>query len=168
MKKLRELELKIELLYKDNLKHRDDLFNMLKEFSLEVYGLGRCDVNSFIELHSLGIYLVYDNVTAVGFSSFCYNHYYGLREPTIGNDFTYVRKEYRLSKAFHLLSLQTGAVIENNSCNLEHYFAYGSESIRFIDKIKGQEVFRAYEYCRDDVLKIYNSIKEKYVRFKKN
>lgn len=164
MKKLKQ-KLKIELVCKDNFKHIEDLYYLLGLFSEEVYGCRKRDVNRFIEGH-YAIYLLYDGFNIIGFSSFCYNDYYGLREPTIGNDYIYILKEYRCSKAFYLLSLQTGAVIESNSFNLEHYFA-SEDSKRCIGRLKGKEVYTVYEYERSDVLDVYNKLKDNYNEIKK-
>lgn len=164
MKLKEKLELKIELVCKDNFKHLEDLYRLLGLFSEEVYGSKKVNLHRFIDGH-YAIYLMYDGFNVIGFSSFCYNDYYGLREPTIGNDYVYILSKYRCSKAFYLFSLQAGAVIEDNSLNLEHYFA-SEDSNRCIDRIKGEKVYTVYEYQRSDVLSEYYRIKEVYEKIK--
>lgn len=158
-------ELKIELVNKDNFQHLNDLYILLGYFSKEVYNSDMVDLHRFIEGH-YAVYIMYDGATAIGFSSFCYNDYYGLREPTIGNDYVYLLDKYRKGRAFYLFSLQAGAVIEDNSFNLEHYMASDSSS-KFIGRIKGFKVYETYEYNRDDVLKEYNRLKVTYNEIKK-
>lgn len=165
MKLKEKQELKIELVNRDNLRHLEDLYYLICLFSEEVYGKKKTDLHRFIEGH-YAIYIMYDGYKAIGFSSFCYNDYYGLREPTIGNDYVYLLDEYRRGRAFYLFSLQTGAVIEDNSLNLEHYIA-SDDSKNFIGRIKGKQVYITYEYNRDDVLNEYNKLRVKYNEIKK-
>lgn len=146
MKNLCRLEL-----YNDDI-HRDSLSLFLKEFAVEVYGNYNhlLELDSFINHHSaVGIYMVYSGTRIIGFTSFIKNTYYGMRNHTIGNDFIFIIKRYRRSKAMHLISIQSGKIAIANKCNLEHYYADGGGSTPFIGRMKGKLVYNAYEYPLD-------------------
>lgn len=59
-------------------KHATDLEEMLVDFSQEVYGAGIADIDKFVDGHWF-IYLAIKDGEPIGFSSYIYNTYFGLR-----------------------------------------------------------------------------------------
>jgi len=151
-------------LYNDT--HFPHLENLLKKFQEEVYKTDtNIDTDSFVEGHHGYIYMVLnEDGTPVGFSSFTYNPYYGLREATLGNDYIYIEKEYRRSKAMHLISIQAGILCQDNNVPLEHYVA-SDDSERFNGRLSGRKLYSVYEYDLKEVSRETERLKTK-VRIK--
>lgn len=146
------------VLYNDE--YKDDLEKLLLEFSKEVFGDGTCDVDSFVKYH-WAIYLaIGSNGKVIGFSSFTINTYYGLRKPTVANDYLYVREVHRGGKATYLLSIQSGKVSIENNLPLENYYSSES-SFRISSKLKGKKMYDAYIYEVGDVEDTLNKLKDK-------
>jgi len=128
-------------------KYAADLAELLLAFSEEIYGAGTVDLNRFVEDHWF-IYLAMDGEKVVGFSSYIYNTYFGLRPPTIGNSYLYVMPQYRGGRAAYLLTKQTGYVSIDTGLPLELYFA-SDESRRVAERsigTKGTEIYSAHLY----------------------
>jgi len=80
------------ILYSDE--YKDELEQMLLDFSTEVYDTGTCNIEDFVKYH-WAIYLcVNDDNIVTGFSSFVFNTWFGLRETSIGNTYVYVKPKY--------------------------------------------------------------------------
>lgn len=157
-----------KLVLYDDSKHRDSLYILLKEFSREVFNQEKeypIEIQSFIDSHRVGLYMVIVGTVSVGFTSFTRNTYYGLRSPTIANDYLFIKKRYRRSRAMHLMSIQSGKVAIDNGCNLEHYYAADSGSVPFIGRMKGELIYNAYEYPLEVVSQEIDKLQNK-VRIK--
>lgn len=157
--------MKLILLEEDNLEQYEELVRLLKEFQEEVYGSNtEIDIDTFIK-HHYAIYLAVKRDKVVGFTSFVYNGYYGLREATIGNDYIYIEPNSRRSKAMHLFSIQAGKVCENLGLPLEHYIVAGSGSEKFVGRLEGKKLYSAYIYNPNEVSREYHRLRTK-VRLK--
>lgn len=146
-------------------KYRSDLERLLNNFGEEVWdSLPRADVDLFVSSH-WAVYLAVTPIgSVVGFSAYILNHYYGLREPTVGNTYIYVDSLHRTSRAMYMFSLQSGRICVENNLALEHY--YGSEeSTRLSSKLKGDKIYETYIYEVDEVSRVFNKLKNK-VRIK--
>lgn len=136
------------------------LEEMLYLFQKEVYGSStKVDLEMFVK-HHLAIYLIMYEDQVVGFSSFVYNPYYGLREPTIGNDYIYILPEFRRSNAMHMISIQAGQICVDHNLSLEHYIA-SDESELLSKRLSGDKIFTTYIYSIDEVTREYNRLKTK-------
>lgn len=144
-------------------KYTNDLFNLLVDFSEEVFGYGSVDMKSFLESHT-HIYLAIIRGEVVGFTSFMINPYFGLRPSTVGNTYLYVKPEYRRSKALHLMSIQAGLVARDLNMPLEHYVAT-KESRLLTKRLKGQEMYTSFIYSVEEVSRVVDGLKNK-VRIK--
>lgn len=143
--------------------HETQLTQLLLAFSGEVWGKQQADVNSFVNGH-WAIYLAMLNDEVIGFSSYFINHYFGLRAPTLGNTYIYVKPEHRSSRAMYLFSLQSGKIAVENGLNLEHYYS-SEDSLKLSAKLKGSKVYETWEYDIGEVEKTFNKMKNK-VRIK--
>lgn len=147
-------------------KYRYDLEKLLKLFQKDVYKEYReFDLQNFIDRHYNLIYMILnDDCECVGFTSFVYNGYYGLREPTLGNDFMYILKDYRRTKAMHLISIQAGILCQDYNVPLEHYYA-SDDSSKFIGRMKGNRIYSTYIFPIEEVSRETERLKTK-VRIK--
>lgn len=142
-------------------KYAADLEEMLLAFSKEIYGAGTVDLNRFVEDHWF-IYLAMDGEKVVGFSSYIYNTYFGLRPPTIGNSYLYVRPQYRKGRAAYLLTKQTGYVSIDTGLPLELYYA-SDESKKIGERtlgITGSVIYTVHEYSLEHTKQSYNFYKK--------
>jgi hypothetical protein len=139
---------KLHLKLFDESVHLNSLYILLKEFQIEVFKeeQTQLQIKNFIDSHTAGIYIVFSGTSAIGFTAFNKNEYFGLRKPTIANTYLYIKPKYRRTKAMHLISIQAGKVAIGHDCNLEHYYAKDSGSVKFIGRMKGELVYNAYEY----------------------
>jgi len=137
--------------------YKGELFKLLNLFVKEVFSENYLepDVDRFVEEHIQGVYLVLCDDRAIAFSSFILCEYYGLRVPTLSNDFIYIDKEFRNGYVIMLLALQVGKYVESTGLNLEHFYADGSESNRFIGRLKKKVSYISYEYDMRDVVTEY-------------
>lgn len=147
-------------------KYRYELLKLLKLFQKDVYNSDtKIDEQQFIDHHQQLIYMVLnDEGQAVGFTSFTYNTYFGLRSPTLGNDFIYIMKEYRRTKAMHLISIQAGILCQDYNVPLEHYYA-SDDSSKFIGRMKGNRMYSTYIFSIEEVSRETRRLKTK-VRIK--
>lgn len=146
----------MEIILYDN-KYQDQLEELLIEFSSEIFGYGTADIDSFVK-HHWGIYLAMKGDEVIGFSSFIYNAYYGLRPPTIGQTYLYVRPEHRRGRASYLLSKQAGYISVDSNLPLENYYA-SDDSKRIGNRMQGTLMYEAYIYEPEEVAKAYNKLK---------
>jgi hypothetical protein len=144
-------------------RHHDELYRMLVSFSEEIFDEGTANVDMFVKYHT-HIYLAIIRDEVVGFTSFVINEYFGLRTPTIGNTYLYVKPEYRRSKALHLMSIQAGLVARDLNMPLEHYVA-SKESRLLTKRLKGRELYTSFEYSVEECERVINGLKNK-VRIK--
>lgn len=143
--------------------YREALKEVLIKFSQELFGAGTVRIDEFIDYHWC-VYLAMKDGKVIGFTSFTFNTYYGLRPPTVGNDYNYVLPEYRGGRAMYLLSIQAGMVSVENNLPLEHYYA--SEATRKLSrKMTGVKAYEAYIYDVEEVRRIYIKLLTK-VKFK--
>lgn len=156
-------KVKLEL-YNPN--HYAALERLLKMFQKDVYKINtKINMQEFIDYHYGYIYMVMnDENIAVGFTSFVYNSYYGLREATLGNDYMYIEKEYRRTRAIHLICIQAGTLCQNNDIPLENYYA-SDDSSRFIGRMNGNKIFSTYIFPVEEVSRETERLKTK-VRIK--
>lgn len=147
-------------------KYRYELQKLLKLFQKDVYKETReFDLQNFIDKHYGLIYVILnDESECIGFTSFVYNGYFGLRGATLGNDFIYIMKDYRLTKAMHLISIQAGVLCQDYNVPLEHYYA-SDDSCRFIGRMKGNRMYSTYIFPIEEVSKETERLKTK-VRIK--
>lgn len=139
---------------------REELENLLNDFAEEVYGKRMSDVDSFVDNH-WAIYLAMCNDKVIGFSSYNLCDYYGLREPTVSNDYLFIAKGYRKSKAMHLLTIQMGEIVRDLNIPIEHYYVEESGSVPFIGRLKGQKLYNAYEFTADEMIKEADRLRDK-------
>lgn len=150
--------------------YTQELFNDLEEMLIlfveetfpEDVRLDTINARRFADAHDDTIYMLYVDDKPVAFTSFCYNDYYGLRKPTIGNSYLFIKENYRKGIAYHLLAVQAGMILENNTCNFEHYYADGSRSNQWSKRMKGTLVYTTYEYDRDVCLQELKRIRGKF------
>ena len=141
------------VLYED--KDADELRAMLKEFSQEIYGYGTANLEQFLAQHWV-VYLAKKGDEVIGFSSFMYNTYFGLRPPTVGNTYLYVRPAYRRGRASYLLSVQAGYVSIDTDLPLETYYA--SDDSKVLSKrMKGTRLYEAWSYEPEDMAEAYKN-----------
>ena len=140
--------------------YRDDLHSMLIEFSNEVFTDGTANLDYFVDYH-WAIYLAIKDGKAIGFTSFIYNTYYGLRTPTVGNDYVYVQPHHRGGKCMFLFSLQAGVMCLENNIPLEAYFAT-DDGNRLSKAMKGDIMFTAHIYGVDEVSRKFKKLTNKY------
>ena len=143
------------VLYED--KDADELRAMLKEFSQEIYGYGTANLEQFLAQHWV-VYLAKKGDEVIGFSSFIYNTYYGLRPPTVGQTYLYVRPEHRRGRASYLLSKQAGFISVDSGLPLENYYA-SEASKRIGNRMEGTLLYEAYLYEPSEVAKAYSKLK---------
>lgn len=137
--------------------YKPDLEWMLRDFSDEVFGCGTVNIDQFIQGHWV-IYLALRGDEVIGFSSFYYNTYFGLRPPTIAQTYLYVKPAYRRGRASYLLSKQAAFVSIETNLPLENYYAT-EESRRIGQRMKGTHLFDAHLYEVEEVKKAYNKLK---------
>jgi len=139
--------MKLRLLSNTSVEDVIELKYLLSKFQEEVYGCTTTiDALRFIEGHYAIYFVVNELGFIVGFSSFVYNDYYSLREATIGNDYIFIEKEYRRSKAMHLISIQAGKLCLDTGCPLEHYIVKDSGSEKFVGRLNGKKLYTTYEF----------------------
>lgn len=152
---------KVSLVFYED-KYSAALWRFLNKFQEEVYNsTTHFSVGDFVKRHEGLIYMVLGEAgVPVGFTSFCYNDYYGLREATLGNDFIYLEPAYRKSRAMHLICIQAGTLCQNNNIPLENYYA-SDDSEKFIGRMKGERIFSTYIFPVDEVSKETERLKTK-------
>lgn len=143
------------ILYTDD--YAEQLEELLKEFSTEIFGYGTADLDKFVNGHWV-IYLAKKGDEVIGFSSFIYNTYYGLRPPTVGQTYLYVRPEHRRGRASYLLSKQAGFISVDSGLPLENYYA-SEASKRIGNRMEGTLLYEAYLYEPSEVAKAYSKLK---------
>ena len=142
------------VLYED--KYQDELENLLIKFSEEVFGYGTASIEQFVT-QQWCIYLALRNDKVIGFASFTYNTYYGLRPPTIGFTYAYVLPEHRNTRAMYLLSIQAGILSVDNKLPLENYYA-SDDSFKIGRKMQGEKAYVTYIYEADEVEKTFTRL----------
>lgn len=143
------------IIYNDS--YKSQLEELLKDFSKEIFGYGTANIDSFVNHHWV-IYLATKGDEVIGFSSFIYNTYYGLRPPTVGQTYLYVRPEYRRGRASYLLSKQAGYISVDSNLPLENYYA-SDDSRRIGNRMQGTLIYEAFIYEPEEVAKAYNKLK---------
>jgi len=139
--------------------YANQLEMLLEKFSKEVFGKESCDLELFVNNH-WAIYLAIKGNVVVGFSSFNIQDYYGFTDSVVGNDYIYISKEYRTSKAMFLFSIQAGKVSKELNMPLEHY--YSSNMSRLASKrLKGILVYETYQYSVEEVAKVTEQLKRR-------
>lgn len=146
------------VLYKSE--YRDDLEEMMKEFSQEVYGIGTANVDMFVEFH-YAIYLAIMSGEVVGFTSFNVNSTYGMDIDSVNQDFIYIKPKHRRSKALHLMSIQAGLIARDLNMPLEHYVATEASTKLTTRWLKGKKMFVAYRYPVDEILRVADRLMKK-------
>lgn len=150
-------EVKITLYSYD---YHAQLEKMLVDFSQEVYGCGTANIDQFVRQH-WAIYLAMKGDEVIGFSSFNINHYFGLRPPTVGNTYLYVRPAHRNSRAAYLLTKQAGFVSIELNLPLETYYA--SETSRKLGDrllgVKGSFLYDTHLYSVEQIKEGYKHYK---------
>ena len=143
--------------------YKEEFQEMLLKFSQELFGTGTVNIDEFIDYHWC-IYLALKDNKVVGMSSYIFNTYFGLRTPTVGNDYLYVLPEHRGGRAMWMLSIQSGVVSVENNLPLEHYYA--SEDTRRVSrKMVGVKAYETYIYDVEEVRRIFTKLISK-VKFK--
>jgi hypothetical protein len=139
--------------------YKEELDQLLKGFSSEVWDEGTADTDMFVNSH-WAIYIALIDDVVIGFSSYFINTYFGLRPPTLGNTYIYVKPEHRTSKVMYLFSLQSGKIATELQMPLEHYYS-SKESLKLSSKLKGTKMYEAWIYEIDEVEKTFNKLKNK-------
>lgn len=150
---------KYEIVHYDD-KYRLHLAYMLQNMSTELYGTGMVDVDSFVKNHAF-IYLLLVDEKPVGLSSWSTNHYFGLRNPTLGNTYLYVDPEYRNGKANYILSgVIFCKVSAETNMPIEAYIASESSRRMLSHRVKGKFLYDVYEYSPEEVKKAFDNLKK--------
>lgn len=145
-------------------KYRNQLGVLLRDFANSVWDNNEnIDIELFIENH-WAIYLALKDNEVVGFSSYCFNHYFGLSQATIGNNYLYIKPEYRGSKAMYLFSLQSARISISNNLPIEHYYT-SEDSLKLSKKLKGKKMYESYVYEVKEVKRMFRHLNKK-VRIK--
>lgn len=139
-----------------NNSYKDSLERMLKELSLELFGVGDANIDDFVN-HHWCIYLAVKDSDVIGFTSFVYNTYHGMRPPTVGNTYLYVMPEYRNTRATYLLSIQSGFISTSKNLPLENYYA-SDHSRKIARKLKGELAYETYIYEVDEVNRVFKHL----------
>jgi len=141
-------------------KYKEELYKLLIEVSTELFGSKTVDYQRFVDDH-WALYLAVRDDKVIGLSSFVYEDYYGLRPPTVGNDYIYVLPAYRTGRAMYLLSTQAGHV--SISCNLPLVHYYCSDTSRHLSrKLTGTKLYETYLYEVEEVEKIFKTLTRKH------
>lgn len=143
--------------------YKQELNDLLIKFSQELFGDGTANVDEFIDYHWC-VYLAIRDDKVIGMSSYIFNTYFGLRTPTVGNDYLYVLPEHRGSRAMWMLAVQTGKISVENNLPLEHYYA-SEQTIRVGRKMEGVKAYSTYIYSVEEVKRVFNHLISK-VKFK--
>lgn len=138
-------------------KYKDQLEQLLKDMSQELFEAGTANLDQFVNNHWC-IYLALEGDEVIGLSSFYYNTYFGLRPPTLGQTYLYVKPAYRRGRASYLLSKQAAFVSIETNLPLENYYATDA-SRRIGTRMKGTHLFDAHLYEVEEVKKAYNKLK---------
>lgn len=139
-----------------NEQYKQQLESILKDMSVELFGKGTANIDEFVNNHWV-IYLALEDDEVIGLSSYFYNTYYGLRPPTVGNTYLYVKPEYRRGRASYLLSIQSAYVSVDMDLPLETYYA--SDASRSIGKKRmpdGKHLCDVWEYTPEELSQAYN------------
>ena len=143
--------------------YKQELNDLLVKFSQELFGDGTANVDEFIDYHWC-VYLAIRDNKVIGMSSYIFNTYFGLRTPTVGNDYLYVLPEHRGSRAMWMLAVQTGKISVENNLPLEHYYT-SEQTIRAGRKMEGVTAHSTYIYSVEEVKRVFNHLISK-VKFK--
>lgn len=146
----------IEIIVYDD-KYKDQLESLLRNFSNEIYGTNMANIDKFVNDHWV-IYLALRGVEVIGFSSFVYNTYFGLRPPSVGNTYLYVKPAHRRGRASYLLSKQAGFVSIDTNLPLENYYA-SDDSRRIGTRMNGTKQYDVWLYPVEEVKKAYQKLK---------
>ena len=133
------------------------LEKLLKEFSEEVFGYGTANLETFVNSHWM-IYLALRGDEVIGFSSYTYNTYCGLRPPTVGQTYLYVQPAYRKGRASYLLSVQAGFVSVDTNLPLEHYYASEASASFGHNRLTGTKIYEAYLYPVEELKREYTKV----------
>ena len=143
------------ILYEE--KYKQQLEDLLYKFSNEIFGYNMADINKFLAGHWL-IYLAMKGDEVIGFSSFIYNTYYGLRPPTVGQTYLYVKENHRQGRASYLLAKQAAFVSIDTNLPLENYYA-SDDSRKIGNRMEGIKQFDSWLYPVEEVKKAYSKLK---------
>lgn len=135
--------------------YKQDLEGLLIEASESIYGYGTANIDNFLDGHWI-VYLAKKGDEVIGFSSYTYNTYYGLRPPTVGNTYLYVKPEYRRGRASYLLSIQSAYVSVDTDLPLETYYA-SDESKAMSHRMQGTLLYDAWMYEPKEMSKAYTN-----------
>lgn len=142
-----------------NRNYRHDLTCFLNAFSNEVFGESGASVDAFVNLH-WAVYMVLKDDVPIGFVSYSYNHYFGMRKPTFGMTYVYITPSYRKSKAMYLISIQTGLISKEYNLPLEHYYT-SKESDMLSRKLQGELLTTTYLYSPEEVARVTEQLTKK-------
>lgn len=133
-------------IYKYQDSDKEGLRELLVEFCESVYGNNgeNIDIDEFVEYNRIGgIYIVKTATNFVGFITYVYNTNFGLCPPTLMCTYTFIRKEYRRSRATLLLANHQLEYGMKFNLPLEHFYA-SSDSLPFAKRMESKEVYRSY------------------------
>lgn len=136
--------------------YREDLEDLLLAFSEEVFGEPMVNLDAFVGYHWV-IYLAKCDDEVVGFTSFIYNTYYGLRTPTIGNDYVYIKPAYRAGRTMYMMALQAGKVCVEVDLPLEYYYITEA-SLALSKKIEGTKMYDAIIYPVEEITRKFKAL----------
>lgn len=139
--------------------YKEDLNRLLLSFSREVFNEETANIDQFVDYHWC-IYLALKDGEVVGFTSFIYNTYYGMRTPTVGNDYAYIVPHHRGSKTMYLFSLQAGKVSLQYDLPLEVYYA-SDDSRRLGKQIQGDLMYEAIIYPTSEISRKFKALTTK-------
>lgn len=142
-------------------KYRLHLAALLQEMSRELYGTGMVDVDNFVKNHWVVYLLMIDN-KPVGLSSWTMNHYFGLRNPTIGNTYLFVIPEYRNSKSSYILTASLFCKVSaETNMPIETYIASEHTNKVLHNRLDGKFLYDVYEYSPEQVKVGFDNLKYK-------
>lgn len=137
-------------------KYKLELESLLLNFSKEVFGYGTASIEDFVATHWC-IYLALRDGKAIGFASFAYNTYSGMRPPTVGFTYLYVLPENRNTRAMYMLAIQSGVLSVQNNLPLENYYA-SDASFKIDRKMQGLKAYECFIYEPQEVEKVFGRL----------
>lgn len=141
--------------------YRYNLESLMIDCSTELFGSGTADVDSFVDRHQY-IYLAVFGDDIVGFSSFLINDYFGMREPTLGNTYIYVKPKFRNTRAMYLFSIQTAILSKELEIDIEHYYENEvSSELGYKWFCDGKKLYTVFLYNSDEVTQVGKRLAEK-------
>lgn len=106
------------------------------------------------------IYLLYKDTEAIGFIVMYVNDQYGLVEPTIVNEYMYLKPNHRTSVASKYMLLQTLDYCSKLKLDLIGYTYNDSSNIHNVKKLNGKEIGTIFKLSLDTINNKLNKLRK--------